>query len=192
MKALPLLLQSLQYLVALIEWKAVFGNGEHAGNVNLVTLVLNSCTQGTTPNLDFSNIHKVIDTVTSCNDHPRHPYACKFIFSALSGSHQDIIKKGFEAQAVIHVNVQSRLGGIVYLVNMQATFCKVVQQISDHKAHEVAVKDITTMFHETYHFGGLKYEGRLAVYSTRANLDSNTTTAHAYTKNTLPRLSKLP
>lgn len=47
----------------------------------------------------------MIDTVTQCNDlpvHPRHPYAGELVFTAFSGSHQDAIKKGFEAQRIRH------------------------------------------------------------------------------------------
>jgi len=83
----------------------LFGNGERTGNVDIVTLALNLYTQGVTPNLDFSNIEEVIDVVTSCNSipvHPRHPYAGELVFTAFSGSHQDAIKKGFEAQAIRH------------------------------------------------------------------------------------------
>ncbi|KAI0345411.1 2-isopropylmalate synthase [Trametopsis cervina] len=83
----------------------LFGNGERTGNVDLVTLGLNLYTQGVQPNLDFSDIQSVIDTVTSCNDlpvHPRHPYAGELVFTAFSGSHQDAIKKGFAAQQKRH------------------------------------------------------------------------------------------
>ncbi|KAG1770345.1 2-isopropylmalate synthase [Suillus placidus] len=189
----------------------LFGNGERTGNVDLVTLALNLYTQGITPNLDFSDIQKVIDIVTSCNDlpvHPRHPYAGELVFTAFSRLHQDTIKKGFEAQdichkknaengelkmwnipympldpadlrcsyeAVIRVNAQSGKGGITYLVkqhlqldlpcNMQVTFYKVIQQISDREARKVTIKDITTVFRKTYHFSRSKYEGRLALKS---------------------------
>ncbi|KAF9469254.1 hypothetical protein BDZ94DRAFT_1279189 [Collybia nuda] len=79
----------------------LFGNGERTGNVDLVNLALNLYTQGIHPGLDFSDIQSVIDVVTQCNDlpvHPRHPYAGELVFTAFSGSHQDAIKKGFEAQ----------------------------------------------------------------------------------------------
>lgn len=79
----------------------LFGNGERTGNVDLVTLALNLYSQGVNPELDFSDLQSVIDTVTSCNDlpvHPRHPYAGELVFTAFSGSHQDAVKKGFEAQ----------------------------------------------------------------------------------------------
>ncbi|WVQ83495.1 2-isopropylmalate synthase [Cryptococcus sp. DSM 104549] len=80
----------------------VLGNGERTGNVDLVTLGMNCYSQGIPPNLDFSDMFSVIDTVTECTGlpvHPRHPYAGELVFTAFSGSHQDAIKKGFEAQA---------------------------------------------------------------------------------------------
>lgn len=89
----------------------LLGNGERTGNVDLVTLALNLYTQGVAPNLDFGDIQSVIDTVTTCNDlpvHPRHPYAGELVFTAFSGSHQDAIKKGFEAQRKRHAEAAAR------------------------------------------------------------------------------------
>jgi 2-isopropylmalate synthase len=125
----------------------VLGNGERTGNVDIVTLGLNLYSQGYTPNLDFSDMFSIVDTVTECTGlpvHPRHPYAGELVFTAFSGSHQDAIKKGFEAQtarekagdriwdmpylpidpadvgcnyeAVIRVNSQSGKGGIAYII----------------------------------------------------------------------------
>ncbi|CAN5352531.1 2-isopropylmalate synthase [soil metagenome] len=122
----------------------LFGNGERTGNVDLVTLGLNLYTQGVVPNLDFSDIDEVVQTVEYCNQlpvHPRHPYAGELVFTAFSGSHQDAIKKGFAAQearndqiwdvpylpidpkdlgrdyeAVIRVNSQSGKGGIAWVL----------------------------------------------------------------------------
>ncbi|KAF9066339.1 hypothetical protein BDP27DRAFT_1393433 [Rhodocollybia butyracea] len=82
-----------------------FGNGERTGNVDLVNLALNLYTQGIPPNLDFSDLQNTIDIVTACNDLPvpaRYPYAGELVFTAFSGSHQDAIKKGFEAQRLRH------------------------------------------------------------------------------------------
>ncbi|KAK7467383.1 2-isopropylmalate synthase (Alpha-isopropylmalate synthase) (Alpha-IPM synthetase) [Stygiomarasmius scandens] len=82
-----------------------FGNGERTGNVDLVNLALNLYSQGISPGLEFSDLPSVIDVVTQCNDlpvHPRHPYAGELVFTAFSGSHQDAIKKGFEAQKIRH------------------------------------------------------------------------------------------
>ena len=78
----------------------LFGNGERTGNVDIVTLALNLYTQGIDPGLDFSNINEVARTVEYCNQlpvHPRHPYAGDLVYTAFSGSHQDAVKKGFEA-----------------------------------------------------------------------------------------------
>ncbi|CAN5430239.1 2-isopropylmalate synthase [soil metagenome] len=122
----------------------LFGNGERTGNVDLVTLALNMYTQGIDPELDFSNIGEVVQTVEYCNQlpvHPRHPYAGELVFTAFSGSHQDAIKKGFAAQAtrndqfwdvpylpidpadigcsyeaVIRVNSQSGKGGVAWIL----------------------------------------------------------------------------
>ncbi|KAI1825824.1 2-isopropylmalate synthase [Xylaria intraflava] len=76
----------------------LFGNGERTGNVDLVTLGLNLYTQGIHPNIDFSDLNRVIDTVEICNKipvHPRAPYGGSLVVCAFSGSHQDAIKKGF-------------------------------------------------------------------------------------------------
>jgi 2-isopropylmalate synthase len=122
----------------------LFGNGERTGNVDLVTLALNLYTQGIHPGLDFSDMETVVKTVEYCNKlpvHPRHPYAGELVFTAFSGSHQDAIKKGFEAQAkrndqlwnvpylpidpadlggayeaVIRVNSQSGKGGVAWVL----------------------------------------------------------------------------
>lgn len=77
----------------------LFGNGERTGNVDLVTLALNLYTQGINPQIDFSDIERVIDVVEISNKipvHPRAPYGGSLVVSAFSGSHQDAIKKGFQ------------------------------------------------------------------------------------------------
>ena len=73
--------------------------------------------------------------------HQRHPYVGELVYTAFSGSHQDAIKKGFEAQdkrndplflvpylpidpkdvgrdyeAVIRINSQSGKGGMAYIL----------------------------------------------------------------------------
>jgi len=122
----------------------LFGNGERTGNCCLVTLALNMYTQGIDPTLDFSDIDRIIETVEYCNQipvHQRHPYGGELVFTAFSGSHQDAIKKGFEAlekqnderwrvpylpidpadlgrsyEAVIRVNSQSGKGGFAWVL----------------------------------------------------------------------------
>jgi 2-isopropylmalate synthase len=78
----------------------LFGNGERTGNVCLVTLGLNLFSQGIDPQIDFSNIDEIRRTVEYCTQlpvHERHPYGGDLVFTAFSGSHQDAIKKGFDA-----------------------------------------------------------------------------------------------
>ena len=122
----------------------LFGNGERTGNVDLVTLALNLFSQGIAPELDFTNVPQVVETVEHCNRmpvHARHPYAGELVFTAFSGSHQDAIKKGFAArevrgdivwevpylpvdpydlgrdyEAVVRINSQSGKGGVAYVL----------------------------------------------------------------------------
>ena len=80
--------------------------------------------------------------------HPRHPYVGDLVYTAFSGSHQDAIKKGFEAlpatrlraswevpylpidphhvgrtyEAVIRVNSQSGKGGVAYIMKTEHGF----------------------------------------------------------------------
>ena len=125
----------------------LFGNGERTGNVCLVTLALNLFSQGLDSGLDFSEIDEVRRVVEYCNQlpvHPRHPYVGELVYTAFSGSHQDAIKKGFEAlepdepdvfevpylpidpkdvgrtyEAVVRVNSQSGKGGVAYVLKNQ-------------------------------------------------------------------------
>jgi 2-isopropylmalate synthase len=122
----------------------LFGNGERTGNVDVMNLALNLFSQGVDPGITVRDIDEVVRTVEYCNQlpvHPRHPYAGELVYTAFSGSHQDAIKKGFEAlekrndelfevpylpidpkdlgrsyEAVIRVNSQSGKGGVAYLL----------------------------------------------------------------------------
>lgn len=126
----------------------LFGNGERTGNVDLVNLALNLYTQGISPELDFSDITLVIDIVEKCNKipvHARTPYGGSLVVCAFLGSHQDAIKKGFNAheekkkklknvrwqlpylpldpedigrtyEAIIRVNSQSGKGGSAWVI----------------------------------------------------------------------------
>ena len=90
----------------------LFGNGERTGNVCLVTLGLNLFSQGIDPMIDFSDIDEIRRTVEYCNQlpvHPRHPYAGDLVYTAFSGSHQDGIKKGFEA-----LEAEARSAGVPF------------------------------------------------------------------------------
>lgn len=80
----------------------LFGNGERTGNVCLVTLGLNMLTQGVDPQIDFSDIQQIRNTVEYCNQlrvPERHPYGGDLVFTAFSGSHQDAVNKGLDAMA---------------------------------------------------------------------------------------------
>jgi 2-isopropylmalate synthase len=78
----------------------LFGNGERTGNVDLVALGMNLFTQGIDPQVDFSDMDEIKRTAEYCNQlrvHERSPWAGDLVYTAFSGSHQDAIKKGFEA-----------------------------------------------------------------------------------------------
>jgi 2-isopropylmalate synthase len=128
----------------------LFGNGERTGNVDIVTMALNQTTQGVDSGLDFSNIkdiRRVSEFCTEINVYERTPYAGDLVFTAFSGSHQDAIKKGFDAMKeteqelfevpyltldpgdigrqydpVIRVNSQSGKGGVAFLVESELGF----------------------------------------------------------------------
>lgn len=78
----------------------LFGQGERTGNVDLVTLGMNLFSQGVDPQIDFSDIDEIRRVWEYCNQmevHPRHPYVGDLVYTSFSGSHQDAIKKGFDA-----------------------------------------------------------------------------------------------
>ncbi|MFN0093814.1 MAG: 2-isopropylmalate synthase [Dehalococcoidia bacterium] len=124
----------------------LFGNGERTGNVDIITLALNLFSQGVDPELDISDIPRLRQIAEHCNRlpvHHRQPYAGDLVFTAFSGSHQDAIKKGFDAlgeeydvwevpylpidpkhigrtyEDVIRVNSQSGKGGVAYIMKVE-------------------------------------------------------------------------
>jgi 2-isopropylmalate synthase len=108
---------------------------------------MNLLTQGVDPALDLSELDDARRIVEECNElpvHPRHPYVGELVYTAFSGSHQDAIKKGMDAQersgsevwdvpylpldpkdvgrdyeAIIRVNSQSGKGGVAYLMKTE-------------------------------------------------------------------------
>jgi 2-isopropylmalate synthase len=128
----------------------LFGNGERTGNLDIVTMALNMTTQGIDSKLDFSNIKEVRRVAEFCTEirvPERMPYAGDLVFTAFSGSHQDAIKKGYDAMEetgqelfevpyltidpadigrqydpVIRVNSQSGKGGVAFLVESELGF----------------------------------------------------------------------
>lgn len=100
----------------------LFGNGERTGNVDLVALGINLFTQGIDPQLDFSDLDEIKRTAEYCNQlkvHERSPWAGDLVYTAFSGSHQDAIKKGFEAMETravsAGVSVDELVWGVPYL-----------------------------------------------------------------------------
>ena len=78
----------------------VLGNGERAGNVDLITLAFNLYAQGIDPKLDLKNIDAFIGFVANLQKlpiHPRHPYIGEMVYSAFSAYHQEAIHKGLQA-----------------------------------------------------------------------------------------------
>jgi len=74
----------------------LLGNGERTGNMDIVTMAMNVYSQGIDPQLDLSDMDRIISVVERCTQlpvHPRHPYAGELVFAAFSGSHQDAINK---------------------------------------------------------------------------------------------------
>lgn len=127
----------------------LFGNGERTGNVDIVNLAMNLFMNGVDPELDITDIDALRRVAEYCNRlpvHPRHPYVGDLVYTAFSGSHQDAIKKGFEAlpadytewgvpylpidpkhvgrtyEAVIRVNSQSGKGGVAYVMKTEHGF----------------------------------------------------------------------
>ncbi len=78
----------------------LFGNGERTGNVDIVNLAMNLFASGVDPELDISDIDALRRVAEYCNRlpvHPRHAYVGDLVYTSFSGSHQDAIKKGFDA-----------------------------------------------------------------------------------------------
>ena len=122
----------------------LLGNGERAGNVDLITMAFNLYSQGIDPMLDIYNIDTILQeiiTLTHSTIPPRHPYVGSMIYTAFSGTHQDAIKKGMAFQEValdgywhvpyliidpkdikrdykdvVRINSQSGKGGVAYIL----------------------------------------------------------------------------
>ncbi len=128
----------------------LFGNGERTGNVDVINLAMNLFANGVDPELDISDIDALRRVAEYCNRlpvPPRHPYVGDLVYTSFSGSHQDAIKKGFDAlcprtttsgacrtcrstrstsgaryEAVIRVNSQSGKGGVAYVMQAEHGF----------------------------------------------------------------------
>jgi 2-isopropylmalate synthase len=100
----------------------LFGQGERTGNLDIVNVGLNLFSQGIDPQIDFSDIDEIRRTYEYCNQMTvpeRHPYAGDLVYTSFSGSHQDAIKKGFEAleaeAAAAGHSVDEHTWGVPYL-----------------------------------------------------------------------------
>ena len=123
----------------------LFGNGERAGNLDLITFAFNIYSQGIEPKLNLAFIDEVkefFEKTTQIKTHIRHPYVGEMIFTAFSGGHQDAIKKGMDFyraqnskewnvpylpidpkdikrgyENIIRVNSQSGKGGVSFIIS---------------------------------------------------------------------------
>jgi 2-isopropylmalate synthase len=123
----------------------LFGNGERAGNLDIVNFAFNIYSQGINPKLDLSiidEVKKMYETNTSLKIDPRRPFVGDMIFTAFSGGHQDAIKKGIDFyrenfcqewnvpylpidpkdinrgyEDVIRINSQSGKGGVAFIIS---------------------------------------------------------------------------
>ncbi|ADL51897.1 2-isopropylmalate synthase [Clostridium cellulovorans] len=122
----------------------LFGNGERTGNLDLITVAMNLYSQGIDPKLDLTELNTVVEIYEACTKqsvHDRHPYVGKLVYAAFSGSHQDAIRKGFQAmetkkseywevpylpidphdvgreyEEIIRINSQSGKGGAAFIM----------------------------------------------------------------------------
>ncbi|WP_345969359.1 2-isopropylmalate synthase [Sulfurimonas sp. HSL1-6] len=122
----------------------MLGNGERAGNADLVTMAFNYYAQGVDPRLNVGKVDDVLSRITAIigTEVPeRHPYVGAMIYSAFSGTHQDAIKKGMEHRRAnnthtwevpylaidpadigraykdaVRINSQSGKGGVAYVL----------------------------------------------------------------------------
>ena len=128
----------------------LFGNGERAGNVDVLNIAYNMFSQGINPELEIEHINEIIEIYERCCKipiHPRHPYAGKLVFTAFSGSHQDAINKGVKAmkernnqywevpylpidpsdigreyEPIVRINSQSGKGGVAFIMDIYFGF----------------------------------------------------------------------
>lgn len=124
----------------------LLGNGERTGNMDLITAAMNLYSQGIDPQLDLSDMQRIIQTVEMCTEiktHPRHAYAGELVYTAFSGSHQDAIRKCLTQQRdeepwqvaylpidpadlnrryeeVVRINSQSGKGGVLHVLERDA------------------------------------------------------------------------
>ncbi|MDX9814660.1 MAG: 2-isopropylmalate synthase [Sulfurimonadaceae bacterium] len=92
----------------------LFGNGERAGNLDIVNFAFNLYSSGIDPKLDLSIIDEIkamYEEKTALKVHKRHPFVGDMIFTAFSGGHQDAIKKGID----FYRETKSKVWNVPYL-----------------------------------------------------------------------------
>lgn len=91
----------------------LFGNGERAGNMDLITYALNRVSEGIDCGLDLSTLRharQVYQDIVGIPIHPRTPYSGAYYLRAFSGGHQDAIVKGLERRALAEAEAEAEAG----------------------------------------------------------------------------------
>ena len=126
----------------------LFGNGERTGqrrpdHARAQPAHAGRRSRGSTSR-ELDEARRIVEECNELPVHPRHPYVGELVYTAFSGSHQDAIKKGMDAQersgsdvwdvpylpidpkdvgrdyeAIIRVNSQSGKGGVAYLMKAE-------------------------------------------------------------------------
>lgn len=89
----------------------LFGNGERAGNMDLITYALNRVSEGIDCGLDLSKLRdarQIYQDIVGIPIHPRTPYSGAYYLRAFSGGHQDAIVKGLERRALAEADVTTQ------------------------------------------------------------------------------------
>ncbi|KAJ5701246.1 2-isopropylmalate synthase [Penicillium malachiteum] len=149
----------------------LFGNGERAGNLDLVTMGLNYLTQGIDPGLDFSLLPRARQAGSSTQPAWRIPY--------LPLDPADI---GLTFDCVIGINSQSGKSGVSWVLRqglqlnisdaLASRFSKCVKLESERVCGALTEREVCDLFLRTYSVG--EVESRIWVrYLHGAQLDMN-------------------
>lgn len=180
----------------------MLGNGERAGNVDIVTLAFNYFSQGIDPCLRVDKVDEILSRITSITGMSvteRHPYVGSMIYTAFSGTHQDAIKKGMEHRREqnsstwevpylaidprdigreykdsIRINSQSGKGGVAYVLK-EIYGIEVPNEMQTKLAEEV--KRISQK-----RGGEISSEEVLGIYEGMMKRNENSWNASEYTK----------
>lgn len=187
----------------------LFGNGERTGNLDIVNVALNMMMNGVDPELDISDIDALRRVAEYCNRLPvpeRHPYVGDLVYTSFSGSHQDAIKKGFDAlpknydtwgvpylpidpkhvgrtyEKVIRVNSQSGKGGVAYVMKEEHGFDMPrrlqieFSQVIQNVTEEIGTEVSPVVIWESFQTEYLPEQPRLSLTSHELRSDSQSGT----------------